>query len=142
MIVLITTAPEIVNANWRNNCPVIPPRNAAGTNTASNTSVVAMTGPVISCMALVAAAVGLSPLSRCRAVFSTTTMASSTTMPMASTMPNRVSMLIEKPIADMIANVPTNETGIAAHGITVARQSCRNRKITRTTRTTACISVT
>jgi hypothetical protein len=40
---------------------VIPLINAVGTNTASNTSVVAITGPVISFMAVMAAFLGLNP---------------------------------------------------------------------------------
>ena len=74
-------------------------------------------------------------------MFSTTTIASSTTIPMASTMPNSVIMLIEKPIPPIMANVPMRETGIAAQGINVVRQSCRKMKMTKTTSPTACISV-
>ena len=59
LIVLISTAAEIVNANCLNNWPVIPLMKAVGTKTASNTSVVAMTGPVISRMAVMAAFLGL-----------------------------------------------------------------------------------
>ena len=43
----ITTATEIVTANWVNSRPVMPGMKVTGTNTASNTSVVAITGPVI-----------------------------------------------------------------------------------------------
>ncbi len=59
LIVLISTAAEIVSANCLNNWPVIPLIKAVGTKTASNTSVVAMTGPVISRMAVMAASLGL-----------------------------------------------------------------------------------
>ena len=72
-----------------------------------------------------------------RSTFSTTTMASSTSRPIASTMANMVSMLIEKPSASRIASVPSKTTGMAMVGIRVARKFCRNRKITRNTRTKA-----
>ena len=92
----MTTAMAMVTANWRYSSPVSPPRKAIGTNTAHSTSTMAMTGPVTSRMAWMAA-VFAGSFSSCmmRSTFSSTTMASSTTIPMASTMPNRVSVLIE-----------------------------------------------
>ena len=92
----ITTAIDSVTANWRYSSPVRPPRNAIGTNTAHRTSTIAITGPVTSCIALIAD----SRAERCiscmiRSTFSSTTIASSTTMPIASTMPNSVNVLIE-----------------------------------------------
>src|SRR5882762_7984398 len=70
-----------------------------------------------------------------------TTMASSTTKPVAKVIPNSVSELIEKSNILMNANVPISETGIVTAGIIVARQSRRNRKITRITMITASIKV-
>ncbi len=69
---------------------------AVGTNTAHNTSAVAMIGPVTSLMARLAASTGDKPSAMLRSTFSTTTMASSTTMPMASTRPNSDSALMLK----------------------------------------------
>ena len=135
--VLISTAAEMVKANCLNNCPVIPLMKAVGTKTASNTSVVAMTGPVISRIAVIAAFFGLRPSVIYREVLSTTTIASSTTIPIANTIPNSDNMLSENPRLAMMANVPTRETGIAITGTIVARQSWRKIKITRTTRVTA-----
>ena len=114
---------------------MVPERNATGTNTATSTSDVAMTAPATSPIAR-RAAPGASPCMspRLRAMFSTTTIASSTTSPVASTIPNRVSVLIENPNALMNMKVPTSDTGMVIAGITVARQSWRNRKITRITR--------
>ena len=43
-------------------------------------------------------------------------------------------MLIEKPSSGNTANVPISDTGTASIGISVARQFCRNRKTTMTTR--------
>ena len=92
----MTTAIDIVTANWRYSSPVSPPRNAIGTNTAVNVSTIATIGPVTSCIALIAASRGVAPSSRMiRSTFSRTTIASSTTIPIASTMPNKVSVLIE-----------------------------------------------
>ena len=76
-----------VTANWRNNSPEMPGMKATGTNTDSSTSVIAMIGAVISCMARLVASAGDNSgcSSITRSTFSTTTIASSTTMPMAST---------------------------------------------------------
>ena len=68
-------------------------------------------------------------------------MASSTTMPMASTSPNSVRLLSENPNAAMTKNVPISDTGMATIGMIAARQVCRNRMMTITTRTTASNSV-
>ena len=76
-----------------------------------------------------------------RSTFSTTTMASSTTIPMASTRPNRLKALIEKPSKCSTANVPTTDTGTASSGMMEARQVCRNRITTITTRAMASIKV-
>src|SRR2546427_8544421 len=75
-----------VTANWRNSSPEMPGMKATGTNTDSNTSVIAMIGAVISCIARFVASAGESSgcSSMTHSTFSTTTMASSTTMPMAS----------------------------------------------------------
>ncbi len=72
-----------------------------------------------------------------RSTFSTTTMASSTTMPMASTSPNSERLLSEKPNIAMKKKVPISDTGMAMIGMTAARQVCRNRITTSTTRMTA-----
>ena len=137
----ITVETEIVTANWRKNCPVMPPRNMQGTNTAHSTSATAMTGPVTSSIALRAASRGSAPSSSQRSTFSTTTMASSTTIPIASTSPNSDRLFSEKPNAAITANVPTIATGTAISGITAARQFCRKTITTMATRITASRSV-
>ena len=94
--------------------------------TDSSTSVVAITGPVISVIDSIAASLGDMPSSSmCRVVFSTTTMASSTTIPITSTSPKSVNWLMEYPIIDITAKVPIKDTGIVAAGINVARTFCR-----------------
>src|SRR3546814_7397436 len=54
-------------------------------------------------------------------------------MPTASTRPNSVSVLIEKPNADIAAKLPMIATGTAMTGISAARQVCRNSTTTITT---------
>ncbi|CSP98179.1 Uncharacterised protein [Shigella sonnei] len=76
-----------------------------------------------------------------RSTFSTTTMASSTSNPIASTIPNIVNVLMVKPTADKIANVPRITTGTAIVGMIVARKFCKNRYMTRKTRMIASTSV-
>src|SRR5688500_6228378 len=138
----MTTDTAIVTANCLYSCPVSPPRNATGTNTADSTSTIAMTGPVTCSIALMVASRGASPsCSMIRSTFSTTTIASSTTMPIASTRPKSVSVLIEKPSASIPANVPMIATGTASSGISVARQDWRNTNTTTSTSSTASSSV-
>src|SRR6185312_4443012 len=128
--------------NCRNMMPVVPGKNATGTNTETSTSEVATTAPATSLMATEAAWCGsVTPSDMCRCTFSITTMASSTTNPVARVMPNSVSVLIENPSALTKMKVPTRETGIVTAGITVERQSCRNRKMTKMTSRMASTSV-
>ena len=56
-------------------------------------------------------------------------------------MANMVSMLIENPAAASTPKVPSSTTGTAMVGISVARQFCRNRYMTRNTSTMASPSV-
>ena len=77
------------------------------------------------------------PSSRCRIMFSRTTIASSTTKPveMVSAISERLSRL--KPKSHMTPIVPSSETGTATVGMRPARGSRRNANTTRITRTTA-----
>ncbi len=90
-----------------------------------------------SCDPLNAAAMGFSPASICREMFSSTTMASSTTRPvqMISAISDR--LFSEKSSRYITAKVPTSDTGTASAGISEARQRPRNRKTTMITRATA-----
>src|SRR3954470_3938591 len=107
-----------------------------------STSAVATTAPSTSPIASPAAWNGVRPYSwMCRWIFSMTTIASSPTMPVASVMPNSVKVLMEKPSRYTKAKVPMSETGMVMVGMTVARQSCRNRNMTSTTRAMASSSV-
>src|SRR5271154_5509955 len=136
----------IANAMVSENClykiPVVPGKNDTGTNTEINTRDVAMTALDTSAIAT-DVAVRESVLSSlmCRCAFSMTTIASSTTKPVARVMPNSVSELIEKSKILTNAKVPISDTGMVTAGMTVARQSRRNRKITMITIRTASSSV-
>src|SRR5216684_6067104 len=120
------TENAMVNANCRNNMPVVPGNRATGTNTDTSTNEVATTAPATSFIATLAALCGSEmPSMMCRSTFSITTMASSTTRPVASVMPNSVRVLTEKPKSLTKMNVPMSETGMVIAGINVLRQSCR-----------------
>ena len=138
----ITTDTAMVMANCWYITPVKPPMNATGTNTEHSTSTMATTGPVTSSIALIVASLtGKCSSCMIRSTFSMTTMASSTTIPIANTRPNNVSVLMENPSSNIPANAPTIDTGTARHGINVARQSCRNRYMTRNTKIMASMRV-
>ena len=132
----------MVKANWRKRMPVVPGKKATGTKTATSTSDVAITAPVTSFMPAEAAAwASRCPSRMCRSMFSITTMASSTTRPVARVMPKRVRVLIENPRRFTKAKVPMSDTGMVTAGMSVLRQSCRKRKMTRITSTMAAASV-
>ena len=111
-------------------------------NTADKTSAMATTGPPTSASAALVASDGdMFSVSSLCCTASTTTIASSTTMPIASTRPNSVRVLMVKPSAVNTANVPSNDTGTASIGMSVARQLCRNTNTTISTSTIASNSV-
>ena len=62
-----------------------------------------------------------------RIQFSTTTIASSTSEPITRISANIVRVLMVKPSGIRNTNVPISDTGIVMLGISVARQSCRNK---------------
>ena len=137
----MTVATAIAIANCRKNWPEMPPRKAVGTNTAASTSAIEISAVPTSSMVRRAASSGLAPSDRWRSTFSTTTMASSTTMPTASTRPNSVRLLMDSPNAAITAKVPISETGMAMIGMIAARQRCRKRITTNTTRAMASYTV-
>src|SRR5207247_7697966 len=105
--------------------------------TAESTSAMPITGPETSRIACNVASRGDIPSSMWRSTASTTTIASSTTSPMASTSPKSESVLIENPNNGNTTNVPSNDTGTAHNGISVARQPCRKINTTTTTNASA-----
>ena len=118
--------------------PEEPLMKAMGMNTAESTSAMPTSAPVIWPMDFLVASLGERPSSvMMRSTFSTTTMASSTSRPLARTTPNMVRVLMEKPKAAMAPKVPRSTTGTAMVGMMVARMFCKNRYMTRKTRSTA-----
>ncbi|CAI8430145.1 MAG: Uncharacterised protein [Halieaceae bacterium] len=113
----------------------MPGKKAMGTNTAINTAVVAITAKKTFRVPTTAAALGPVPWARWRCTLSSTTMASSTISPAASTSASSVRMLIEKPSAQLAANVPSREMGMAIAGISVRRiEPVKSRIVPMTTR--------
>src|ERR1700742_1396411 len=135
MAIDTTIAVDNVTANSRNNRPTIPPINKSGINTAISEMLIDTTVNPISLAPFKAAANGFIPSSRCRVMFSITTIASSTTKPVeiVSAISDRLSMLYPKRY--ITANVPINDTGTATAGIKVALPL--RRKINTTTITSA-----
>jgi len=86
-------ADDSVIANSRNRRPIMPPIRSRGMKTAINEMLMEKTVKPISCAPFSAACIGDRPSSRCRVMFSMTTMASSTTKPldMASAISERLS---------------------------------------------------
>ena len=137
LIALISAVAAMTSANCAYMRPVRPGRKAAGRNTDISTRVMPMIGPNSSRMAALAASRPDMPFSILWTAPSTTTMASSTTMPIASTIANRVEKLTVKPSAAMAAKAPMMVTGTVVAGTSIARQSCRNTRITMRTRIAA-----
>ena len=77
----IRMATQMVTANSRNRRPRMPPMNSTGINTAASDSVMETMVKPISLEPVSAAASGFLPISICRKIFSSMTMASSTTKP-------------------------------------------------------------
>jgi hypothetical protein len=127
-----STAAAAVQPNSRKNLPVTPGMKATGTNTAARVAEVAITAMPISSVASMAACSGGLPIARCRATFSTSTMASSTRMPMTTASASSVSRLSEKPSHHITAKVGITDSGNAMAEIHVARQSRRKNQTTIT----------
>ena len=88
-------ATAMVTANSRKSRPTIPPMKRSGMNTAVSESVIEMIVKPISAAPSSAACIGDFPISMCRTMFSSITMASSTTKPTArvSAISDRLSRL-------------------------------------------------
>ncbi len=106
--------------------PTNPLRNASGRNTTTSTSVIAIAALPISVRPLIAASPGDCPMSRCRVMFSSTTIESSTRMPMMSERPISDTLSSVSPITRITTNVASSDDGIAIITTTALRQACRN----------------
>src|ERR1700690_3655438 len=65
----ITVEAAMVTANWRKNCPVIPDRNAEGTNTAHSVRAIEISAPPTSSIVRCAASFGDRPALMLRSTF-------------------------------------------------------------------------
>ena len=88
----------------------IPVKKETGAKTEIITSVVAITAKVTSVVPFMAASLGDSPNSKCRKIFSRTTIASSISSPTAKLSDNKVITLMVKPGINIKINAPSNET--------------------------------
>ena len=137
----IITEPATTKLNSRNRRPLVPSMNTMGRNTATSVTVVEMTAKKISFEPSMPALKGFMPLSILIYMFSVITMASSTTRPTESTTASMVSTFMENPATYITKNAPMSETGITIQGISVTRQSRRNRKMMMITSTNASYTV-
>jgi len=128
------TAKVTVIPNWKKKRPTIPFMNATGTKTATMEKVVAMTASPISLVPSRAAAKWSFPRSRCRTMFSRTTMASSIKSPMARDKAIRVMTLSVIPMKFMTMNEEITEMGSVSPVMTVDRQELRKQNTIRTVR--------
>ena len=110
-------------------------------NTATSDSVIDRIVNATSFDPSYAACMGFFPISMCRTMFSSITIASSTTKPTesVSAISDRLSRLY--PSKYITANVPTSEHGSARLGIIVAERLRRKMKMTSTTSATVIIIV-
>ena len=126
-----------IQPNSWNIIPAIPLSIVRGTNTATSTRVVAITDTQTSLVAYIAASCGSSPLSTCRVIFSSTTIASSTTIPIAMVSEQREMMLIDESATFRYINAPIRAIGIVIPIIIVARHLPRKNNTTNTTKSSA-----
>ena len=91
-----------------------------------------MTAMPISSEASIAACMAVFPMARCRATFSTSTMASSTRIPITTASASKVMRFRLKPSQYIAAKVGMTDSGSAIAEIQVARQSRRKNQTTST----------
>ena len=123
----VSSETVIVTASARKKLPVTPDTATSGRKTTTGVMVDPTRGREISCSALRTAATLVSPASRCRTMFSTTTIASSMTRPMAAARPPRVIRLKLSPMIHSMSTVTATVTGITRPATIEERQSRRKR---------------
>jgi hypothetical protein len=114
-----------------------PVLTAIGKNTTTITKVIDTTVKPISLVASDAALTLFLPISMCRWIFSSTTIASSTRIPTTSDSPNKDIKFRVKPNKLIPINVAINEAGIDTITINALRKLCKKKSITKATRITA-----
>ena len=122
-------AAAIVTASARKKVPVTPVIEIRGKNTTMGVKVEPSSGVVISRSAAPMACMRGSPASRCRTMFSTTTIASSITNPTAAARPPRVMRLKLCPSSRSTISVTSTVTGITRPATMDVPQSPRNTTI-------------
>ncbi len=115
----------------------MPPINRMETNTTTSDRFIDSRVNPTSFAPSKAACIGLWPRRICRAMFSSTTIASSTTSPVAIISAINDRLLREKPSRYITEKLPISDTGTAKAGITAARQCPRNSNTTTITRAVA-----
>ena len=123
-----STAKATVIPNWKKNLPTIPFMNATGTKTATMEKVVARTASPISAVPARAASKWSWPCSRCRTMFSRTTIASSMRRPIARDSAISVMTLSVIPMKFMTMKEEMTEIGRVSPVITVERHELRKQK--------------
>ncbi|MNV24332.1 hypothetical protein D3C71_1153930 [compost metagenome] len=130
-----------VSANSLNKRPTMPSMNSSGVKAATSDTLMDTTVNPISLVPFKAASRMPAPASRCRWMFSMTTMASSTMKPTATTIATKVRLFRLNPANDITANVATSDTPSTADTIRVADTCRRKAAITAITSTMATTSV-
>ncbi len=124
----------MATAKARKKVPVTPVIEIRGKNTTIGVSVDPMSGTVSSLRALLVASSGPSPPSRCRTMFSTTTILSSMTNPTAAASPPKVIMLKLSPRIFMAIKVTKIVAGTTRPVMTAVPQSRRNSQMMKPAR--------
>ena len=120
-------------ASGRNKNPPMPGRKANGARTIIVVQVATKTGRITSPQPSSAARMRDFPMSRCRWLFSSSTMASSTNGPMARASPLRVIMFSVFPVQKRPVTAPRRARGMESVAMNVIRQFPRNPRIIRDT---------
>ena len=124
-----------VKANGRNSSPTMPSTNAIGRNTATVVTVDAVIAPATSRTANTIVPRRSAPSTRCRLMFSMTTIESSTTRPIEIVSAPSVSMLSVYSAKFRPTKVRSTEVGIEIAVTRVARTDIRKTRITSTANT-------
>src|SRR3569623_922031 len=124
---------RVIANSWKMR-PTSPPSSSTGKNTATSEMDMLRTVKLTSLEPRRAAVMRLSPFSRCRVTFSSTTMELSTTKPVEtiSAISEKLSRL--KPKRYITPKVPSSDRGTQTLGTRVALKFRRNRKTTTITR--------
>ena len=122
---ITTTTPN--SARFR---PTWPCRNAIGRKTTTSTSVMTIAASPISFRPETAAACGACPSSKCRSMFSRTTVESSTRIPTTRVIPSSEIVSIVRPISFMTNKATHSDAGIATRTTIMLRHEPRKKSMT------------